>query len=102
MTAPEKVPFSIPDAALDNLVGDRLDRLRAAIDSGDKHRVADELYELDHPAPGFASGAGSNHENVVPLHTPDSRHKRHTRHIDGLLRDIRGAIRRFVVLPGVH
>ena len=38
----------LPDAALE-LVGDRLDALRAAIESGDSSRIADEMHFLDNP-----------------------------------------------------
>lgn len=37
---------------------DRLQPLRAAIESGDKHRIADEMHELDKPSPGFAPALG--------------------------------------------
>ena len=45
--------INLPDAALD-LSGERLDALRAAIQSGDKHRIVDQLYYLEKPAEGFA------------------------------------------------
>ena len=46
--------LEIPDDAQSYFVGERLDALRAAIESGDKHRIADELYFLDKPPEGFA------------------------------------------------
>jgi hypothetical protein len=48
---------------------DRLDPLRAAIESGDKSRIADELHMLDKPSPGFASDDGSMRSHVLADHT---------------------------------
>jgi AAA domain len=73
MIPPEKVPFSLSDDQLDGLYGDRLDRLRAAIESGDRQRLIDTHYELfQEPAPGFANGNGNGHHNGVVV-VPDPR-----------------------------
>jgi hypothetical protein len=48
---------------------DRLDPLRAAIESGDTSRIADELHMLDKPSPGFASDDGSMRSHVLADHT---------------------------------
>ena len=50
---------------------DRLDPLRAAIESGDKSRIADELHMLDKPSPGFASDDGSMRSHVLADHTDE-------------------------------
>jgi hypothetical protein len=60
MIPPEKVPFSLSDDQLDGLSGDRLDRLRAAIDSGDRQRLIDTHYEVfqERERPPQRSGGG--------------------------------------------